>query len=130
MLDWFKKKQKYICGGVKSLEINDKISGSKSIIKFRQPTGDEMLNYVHTQISDNDENLKNFGGKSVDLHKNIREKKFIPYAKKIIVDVIGYVDSNGKETKNIEDVVKYFPQHLELVCSVAFIVDEIYKKKS
>ena len=135
-INWFKslfqEKKPFKLGGEKTLEINEKTDGSTSTITYRMPNGDEMLQYVHAQLQDDKSELRKLSTEnlsSYELHNSIRIRKFIPFAKKIITKIDGYVDENGKETNDIELVEKYKPGHLELVCSVAYVQDETFKKK-
>lgn len=133
VLNWFKPKGKFMCGGTKTIEINDKVSGSKSTITFRIPTGDEVLNYVHAQIQNDTSKLNEFAKveiSSYDMHESIRRKKFVPYARKIITGFDGYVDKNGSKITDVDALVEFYPQHLEVVCSIAYHSDERVKKKS
>ena len=128
---FFQEKKPFKLGGNHVLEINDKVDGFTAKITYRMPTGDEMIQYLHAQLQDEKSELKKLKPESsYDIHNQIRLKKFIPFAEKIILDVEGYVDEKGKPTKNIELIKEYKPQHLELLCSVAFVSNETFKKKS
>lgn len=128
----FQEKKPFKLGGHRVLEINDTVDGFTAKITYRMPTGDEMIQYLHAQLQDDKSELKKFNTElsSYDIHSNIRLKKFIPFAEKIIIDVDGYVNDKGKPTKDIGLIKEYKPQHLELLCSVAYVSNETFKKKS
>lgn len=130
MFKLFKKHSKpFRCGGESCIEFTK--FGLSSLIYFRQPTGDEILNFAHMALENEESEIKELKGevKPLDIHQIMRSKKLIPYALKIISRVVNYVDEGGNEV-DIDYVKKYFPHHLEAVALEAFKADDKYKKKS
>ncbi len=100
--------------------------GRQSFIYYRQPTGEEVLNYSYAALDTEKSELKKLSGEKVDaekLHKITRQKKFIPFAKDVIEKIEGY------EKNTVEFVEKWFPHHLESVAIYAYAVDDKCKKK-
>ena len=128
-INLFKKKKPFRCGGERCIEFVG--GGRSSHIYYRQPNGDEQLNFAHTTLESEQSNLK-----QLDTDLNVykmqrlaREKKFIPFAKRIITRIEGYVDENGKDIKDVAYVEKYYPHHLDVVAIRGYEVDDKYKKK-
>jgi len=97
----------------------------ESFIYYRKPTGDEVLNFVHTTLASEQSNIRNLNTDITmeALQRLQREKKHIPYAKKIVTKIEGY----GENT--FDFVEKYYPHHLEVVAIEGFRVDDNFKKK-
>lgn len=124
LLNMFKKKK---CFDNKDscIHFQSKDKARESFIYYRKPTGDEVLNYVHTTIESEQSTVRKL---STDItleamQRIMREKKLLPFAKKIIVRLDGY----GENT--IDFVEKFYPHHLEVVALEGFRVDDSYKKK-
>lgn len=125
----FKKDVPFKCGGESTVEFVGR--GQYAWIKYRQPTGDEVLNFVHMTLDSEQSTLKDFSNSVnvYNLHKIARQKKFIPFAKAVITSFGGYVDENGNDIKDINLIEKYFPHHLENVSIIAHSVNDSFKKK-
>ncbi len=90
-----------------------------------------MLSYCYASLDVEKSELKKLSGDKRDaekLHRETRREKFVPYAKKIITKIEGYVDENGKQTDSVDFVEKFFPHHLETVAIRGYEVNDSLKK--
>ena len=128
LFKWLKKDKPFKCGGERCIEFVG--GGRTSKIYYRQPTGDEQLNFVHTTIESEQATLKNIASdiNALELQRLTRQKKFIPFAKKIITRIEGYTDESGKRA-NLDHVEKYYPHHLDVVAIRGYEIDDTHKKK-
>lgn len=129
ILNMFKKKKAF-SAECKCFEFIGK-NGENSKIWIRKPTGDEILSFSYASLDIEKSDLKNISGEKNNaelLHRETRKNKFIPYAKKIITKISGYIDENGKCTDSIDFVEKYFPHHLETVAIRGYEVNDSLKK--
>jgi len=127
----FRDKKSFKCGSESCIEFKGS-SGELSHIFYRQPTGDEILNFAHEALANDESELRVLSGKELDtakLHEIARRKKFVPYAKKVITRWDGYLDKDGKGVKDLSFLIEYFPHHLETVAYWAFDVRDTHKKK-
>jgi hypothetical protein len=132
MLNFFKKKKPFVCGGNNCIEFVNHENGTSSFIYYRDPTGEEKLEYLHCLLEYDTHTLKALTDNEKllnKLHSIALLQKYIPFAKKIITDVKGYVDHEGNELKNLDIIAKFFPNHLQNVTTLAFQINDSFKKK-
>ncbi len=134
LINWFislfKKEKPYVCGGEFSIEIFD--GKHRSVIWYRQPTSEEILKYAHVVVESDKSDLRKLNSESITaytLQKMIRERKFLPFGKKIITKWKGYVDKYGKTIKDLDLIEKYKANHIDAVVIKAFEVNDKIKKK-
>jgi len=127
----FKQSKSFICGGESCIWFN---SGKKNAyIYYRQPTGDEQLSFAHSMLESEKSDLRELSSNKISaetLQRITREKKLIPFAKKIILRWDGYQDEKNKIVNDVAFIEKYFPHHLEVVAIEGYKVDDKYKKKN
>jgi hypothetical protein len=129
-----KKKKSFQCGGKHIIEIQD--DDFKSLIYYRDPTGEELINFTYTTLDISQSAIKQLAYETnptalqEKTHIFMLRDKMIPYAKKIIVDWDGYKNKDNKDIKNIDLLAKYYPLHLQKVVEYAFQSNEKYKKKN
>ncbi len=132
-LEGLEKNKPFKCGGTTTFEF--KGGGRKSRIYCRQPTGTEVINYTHTVLDSEKsvvENAKPENLTIAEVQLLCRNKKLIPYAKKIITGWDWYQDPDGKEIKfpNVDMIEKYFPHHLDTISFRMYEVNDSYEKKN
>ena len=126
MWSFLKRRKEFTCGGEHCIEFKEEEYISK--IYYRQPTGDELINFAHDSLELNEKELEEFSNKFEEINaKKIYqmtvERLLIPAAKKIIIRIEGYTDST------IEGVEKYYPHHLQRVTEIAYKSGGVGKKK-
>jgi len=106
-------------------------NGENSKIWIRKPTGGEVLSFCYASIDIEKSDLKSISGDKNNaelLHRETRKNKFIPYARKIVTKISGYIDEKGNVTDSVDFVEKYFPHHLETVAIRGYEVNDSLKK--
>ncbi len=127
---WFGVKPKgFLIGGERTIQFT---AGSReAFIHYRQPTGDEQLQFAHAMIEDNESALKELSTEVTPykMHKITRERKLIPFAKMVFLRAECYYDPDGNDANSIEMIEKYLPHHLEHVAIEAYKLNDTHKKK-
>jgi len=132
LFNFFQKKEKrFSCGGERCIEFWDK-NHCRSKIWYRKPNGDEMLNFAHTTLATEESELRELSSVKLTPHKMqelLRKKKLIPFGVKIITKFEGYEDKDGKVVTSIDNIIEYYPHHIESVVMEAYNMSDKYKKK-
>jgi hypothetical protein len=130
------KKIPFQCGGAHSVQIKDKNSKAEAVIFYRQPTSEELLQFVYIVLDTEESKFPELAKKTNQetptqkTHEAMIKHKMIPSAKKVITHWTGYVNPEGQEIESIDELAKYYAHHLTAVVEHAFSAHEEFKKKS
>lgn len=131
----------FTCGGEGLITVTDIYGRISAKIWYDRPTSEMIMTYAWelSQITNDESNLKQIKdseNKMSEMHKVLWDKVMLPYAEKVFLRSVGYVDKNGEpidrltSQEQFEIIKKFNAHHLAQMAEKVFSSGVIVKKKN